>query len=137
MVFFDRSWYNRAVVEPVNNFCTQEEYTIFMGQVNEFEKMLTESNTYLIKFYFSITKEEQERRFNEIRKSDLKKWKLSPLDERAQELWDQYTSYKEVMFEKTNTEHGPWTILNADKKTAARKAAIKHILDVIPYNEKA
>ncbi len=133
MVFFDRSWYNRAVVEPVNNFCTQEEYKTFMGQVNEFEKMLTESNTYLIKFYFSITKEEQERRFNEIKKSDLKKWKMSPLDYKAQELWDQYTAYKEVMFEKTNTEHGPWTILNADKKTSARKEAIKHILDVIPY----
>jgi len=135
MVFFDRSWYNRAVVEPVNNFCTQEEYNIFMGQVNQFEKMITESGTYLIKFYFSITKKEQERRFNEIKKSDLKKWKLSPLDERAQELWDQYTAYKEVMFGKTNTEHGPWTILNADKKTAARKAAVQHILKVIPYEK--
>jgi polyphosphate kinase 2 len=133
IVFFDRSWYNRAVVEPVNNFCTPEEYEIFMSQVNEFEKMIIQSDTYFVKFYFSITKAEQAKRFVDIQKSELKKWKMSTLDEKAQSLWDNYTRYKKVMFEKTNTEHAPWKVLNADKKTLARLAAVKHILEVIPY----
>ena len=133
IVFFDRSWYNRAVVEPVNGFCTQDEYSTFMGQVNQFEKMIIESNTYLIKFYFSISKEEQEKRFDEIRKSKLKRWKMSSVDERAQELWDNYTKYKEIMLEQTNTQHAPWIIVEANKKTDARLAAIDHILNTIPY----
>lgn len=103
MVFFDRSWYNRAGVEPVNGFCTQIEYDRFMGQVNAFEKMLLESETYLIKIYFSITKEEQFNRFEAIKKNPLKKWKITPVDQNAQALWDDYTRYKELMFEKTNT----------------------------------
>ncbi len=133
MVFFDRSWYNRAVVEPVNGFCTSEEYKIFMGQVNDFERMICEKGLHLIKFYFSITKEEQAKRFEEIKKSPLKKWKMSPVDEKAQELWDEYTKYKEKMFEKTNTELHPWIIIKANRKTEARVEAIKHILEVIPY----
>ena len=133
IVFFDRSWYNRAVIEPVNEFCTKEEYDIFMSHVNEFEKMIIQSDTYFVKFYFSITKVEQARRFADIQKSELKKWKMSPLDLKAQGLWEEYTSYKKVMFEKTNSEHAPWTIIDADKKTLARLAAVKHILDVIPY----
>jgi polyphosphate kinase 2 len=135
IVFFDRSWYNRAVVEPVNGFCTNEEYEIFMSQVNDFEKMIIQSNTYFIKFYFSITKEEQKKRFDEIKKSKLKRWKISPVDERAQELWDEYTKYKQVMLEKTNTAHAPWVIIKANKKTEARLEAINHILKVIPYKE--
>jgi len=107
MVFFDRSWYNRAVVEPVNGFCTQEQYEIFMGNVNEFKKMLVQGETYLIKMYFSISKEEQARRFKDIKKDPLKRWKMSPVDERAQELWDEYTKYKQVMFDKTNTNLCP------------------------------
>ncbi len=133
MVFFDRSWYNRAVVEPVNGFCTEKEYQIFMGQVNNFEKMLVESGTYLIKFYFSITKEEQAKRFKDIKSSPLKRWKMTPVDERAQELWGQYTIFKEKMFEKTHTEIAPWTIISANKKTEARLTAIEHILQTIPY----
>ncbi|MGB1241757.1 MAG: polyphosphate kinase 2 [Chitinophagales bacterium] len=133
IVFFDRSWYNRAVVEPVNGFCTEEEYQIFMGQVNSFEKMLIESGTYLIKLYFSITKEEQAKRFKDIKSSPLKRWKMTPVDERAQELWEQYTVYKQKMFEKTNTEIAPWNIISANKKTEARIAAIEHILETIPY----
>ena len=133
IVFFDRSWYNRAVVEPVNGFCTQEEYSTFMGQVNDFEKMIIQSNTYLIKFYFSITKDEQEKRFDEIRRSKLKRWKMSSVDEKAQELWDDYTKYKEVMLRETNTEHAPWIIIGANKKTDARLKAIEHILKTIPY----
>ena len=116
IVFFDRSWYNRAGVEPVMDFCTQEEYEIFMRQVNNFEQMIIESNTYLIKFYFSISKEEQSRRFKEIKSSPLKKWKMTSVDEKAQELWDKYTKYKKRMFAKTNTKLCPWVIIKADKK---------------------
>ncbi|WP_299529347.1 polyphosphate kinase 2 [Ulvibacterium sp.] len=133
IVFFDRSWYNRAVVEPVNGFCTQEEYSIFMSQVNDFEKMIIQSNTYLIKFYFSITKEEQQKRFEDIKESNLKRWKMSPVDERAQELWEEYTKYKEVMLNQTNTSYAPWVIINANKKTNARLSAIDHVLKTIPY----
>jgi polyphosphate kinase 2 (PPK2 family) len=134
IVLFDRSWYNRAVVEPVNGFCTEEEYQVFMSQVNQFEKMLVQSNTYLVKFYFSITKKEQARRFKDIKKSPLKRWKMTAVDERAQDLWDSYTHYKEKMFEVTDTEHAPWKIINANKKTYARLEAIKHILKTIPYD---
>lgn len=133
MVFFDRSWYNRAVVEPVNGFCTPEEYEIFMGQINDFERMICESGLILIKFYFSISKEEQAKRFEEIKKSPLKKWKMSPVDERAQELWDEYTKYKERMFEQTNTDLHPWIIIKANRKTEARLAAAQYLLDLVPY----
>lgn len=133
IVFFDRSWYNRAVVEPVNQFCTRQEYRVFMEQVNGFEKMLIQSETYLIKFYFSITKEEQARRFADIKKSPLKRWKMTPVDEKAQELWDEYTAFKDRMFEHTNTRESPWVIIDANKKSTARLGAIKHILEVIPY----
>jgi polyphosphate kinase len=104
IVFFDRSWYNRAVVEPVNGFCTAAEYASFMEHVNPFEKMIVDSGTYLIKLYFSISKDEQARRFAEIKASPLKRWKMSPVDEQAQELWDEYSRYKETMFSATNTE---------------------------------
>lgn len=134
IVFFDRSWYNRAVVEPVNGFCSPQEYDTFMSQVNSFEKMLVESNTYLIKFYFSIKKEEQEKRFKDIKNDPLKRWKMTPVDEKAQELWDDYTHYKEKMFEATNTSYAPWTVVDANKKSHARMNAITHILDVIPYD---
>jgi polyphosphate kinase 2 len=133
MVFFDRSWYNRAVVEPVNGFCTDQQYETFMGQVNEFERMLIESDTYLIKLYFSITKEEQAIRFKDIKSSPLKKWKMTRVDERAQDLWDDYTKYKVRMFDHTHTEQAPWIIVNADTKTEARTTALKYILSMIPY----
>ncbi len=133
MVFFDRSWYNRAIVEPVNGFCTDKEYRVFMSQVNEFEKMLIQSEIYLIKFYFSINKAEQAQRFDDIENSPLKRWKLTAVDKRAQELWDDYTKYKNAMFEATNTQLAPWTVIEANKKTKARIAAINHILRTIPY----
>ncbi len=133
IVFFDRSWYNRAIIEPVNNFCTNDEYKIFMSQVNEFEKMLIQSDTYLIKFYFSITKSVQAKRFKEIKNNPLKHWKMTELDERAQALWDEYTNYKNDMFKETNSEHAPWTIINANQKFKARLSAISHILTSIPY----
>lgn len=133
IVFFDRSWYNRAVVEPVNGFCSDEEYKIFMNQVNEFERMIIESGIHLIKFYFSISKDEQEKRFKEIISSPVKKWKFSAVDRKALELWDDYTKYKREMFKKTDTKRAPWTIIKANKKTKARVQAMEHILDIIPY----
>lgn len=136
IVFFDRSWYNRAVVEPVNDFCTQEEYHIFMDQVNDFERMIIQSGILLVKLYFSITKEEQSMRFEAIKSSPLKKWKFSKVDQNALRLWDDYTEYKRKMFEQTNTDIAPWTIIKANKKTKARIEAIEHILSVIPYNPK-
>ena len=99
IVFFDRSWYNRAVVEPVNGFCTKEEYERFMNDVLHFEDMITNDGILLIKFYFSISKREQSRRFADIKADPLKRWKMSPVDDRAQELWDEYTTYKEAMFQ--------------------------------------
>jgi len=133
MVFFDRSWYNRAVVEPVNDFCTEDQYNRFMNQVNNFENMIIEDGIYLIKFYFSISKDEQARRFEKIKEDPLKKWKMSPVDDRAQELWDTYTKYKNQMFKKTNTKTSPWLIIKANKKSEARIETIKYILDKLPY----
>ncbi|MBV7267589.1 polyphosphate kinase 2 [Winogradskyella luteola] len=135
IVFFDRSWYNRAVVEPVNDFCTQKQYDIFMSQVNEFEKMIQESGIYLLKLYFSITKKEQERRFKDIVSTPLKKWKYSDVDRRALSLWDEYTKYKEIMFEKTQIS-APWKIIKANRKTSARIRAFEYILKSIPYETK-
>ncbi len=135
IVFFDRSWYNRAVVEPVNGFCTEEQYNIFMENVNEFERMLVQENTFLIKMYFSISKNEQARRFADIKTDPLKRWKMSAVDERAQELWDKYTTYKGTMFDKTDTELCPWTIIDANSKIGARLNSVRHILASIPYQE--
>ena len=132
IVFFDRSWYNRAIVEPVNDFCTQKQYEVFMGQVNEFEKMIQDSGIYLLKLYFSITKKEQERRFKDIVSTPIKKWKYSDVDKRALTLWDDYTKYKETMFEKTQV-NAPWKIIKANRKTNARIRAFEYILKSIPY----
>ncbi|SDS21539.1 polyphosphate kinase 2, PA0141 family [Formosa sp. Hel1_31_208] len=135
IVFFDRSWYNRAIVEPVNGFCTKKEYDIFMSQVNEFENMIQSSGIYLLKLYFSITKKEQERRFKDIISSPIKKWKYSEVDKRALTLWDEYTTFKEAMFEKTQ-ENAPWKVIKANRKTNARIRAFEYILKSIPYEVK-
>ncbi len=135
MVFFDRSWYNRAVVEPVNGFCSEEEYRVYMEQVPEFEKMLHDDGIRLIKFWFSIGKTEQKRRFDNIKANPLKVWKISPVDDRAQELWDDYTEYKNRMFDKTHTEHSPWMIIKANNKRKARLESIKYVLNTIPYGK--
>ncbi len=129
IVFFDRSWYNRAVVEPVNGFCSPTQYEIFMNQVNDFERMISESDTTLIKLYFSISQEEQAARFKDIKSSPLKRWKITKVDEQAQELWDKYTEYKVEMFQKTNTTIAPWHIIQADHKTEARIEALEIILE--------
>ena len=135
IVLFDRSWYNRAVVEPVNGFCTQEEYEIFMNQVNDFERMILESGIHLVKIYMSISRKEQAKRFEEIKKDPLKQWKMSKVDERAQELWNDYTDYKKAMFSKTDTETSPWKVIRANRKTEARVNVINHILKNIPYDK--
>jgi polyphosphate kinase 2 len=135
IALFDRSWYNRAILEPVNDFCTEDEYQRFMEEVNNFESMITKDGIILIKFYFSITKEEQEARFEDIKSNPLKKWKMSPVDAQAQELWDVYTEYKDRMFELTNTENNPWVIIKANRKTAARIKAIRYVLEKVPYSQ--
>jgi polyphosphate kinase 2 len=136
IVFFDRSWYNRAVIEPVNGFCTKKEYEVFMNQVNDFERMILESGIHLVKIYMSISKKEQSKRFSEIKSDPLKQWKMTKLDEKAQDLWEDYTEYKNAMFQKTNTEISPWKIIRANRKTDARVNVINHILDRIPYDKK-
>lgn len=135
IVFFDRSWYNRAVVEPVNGFCTDEEYKIFMKQVNDFERMITESGILLVKIYMSISKKEQAKRFEDIRNNPLKQWKMSKVDEKAQELWDSYTFYKNKMFENTKNNGIPFKVIKANRKTDARTEAVEHILESIPYDK--
>jgi polyphosphate kinase 2 len=135
ITFFDRSWYNRAVVEPVNEFCTKKEYDVFMNQVNDFERMIIDSGVRLVKFYFSISKDEQSRRFEDIKASPVKKWKFSKVDETALELWDNYTEYKAKMFAQTNTEIAPWIIIRANKKSKARIEVIEKLLELIPYRD--
>jgi polyphosphate kinase 2 len=136
IAFFDRSWYNRAVVEPVMNFCTKQQHQTFMQQVPEFEHMLYEDNIEIIKFWFSISKDEQERRFKGRVNNPLKHWKISPVDDKAQERWDLYTMYKEEMFSKTHTSYSPWIIVKANNKMKARLEAIRHVLNTLPYKGK-
>lgn len=133
IVFFDRSWYNRAVVEPVNGFCAPEQYEQFIRQVTEYEHMLYEDGVTLIKFWFSISKEEQKRRFDSRADNPLKQWKLSPVDAKGQELWDSYTKYKELMFSKTHTSFSPWIIVRANNKKNARLESIRYVLSVLEY----
>ena len=133
ITFFDRSWYNRAVVEPVNKFCSQSDYSVFMNQVNDFEKMLVDSGIRLVKFYFSISKDEQARRFKDIKASPVKKWKFSTVDKAALSLWDDYTNYKNKMFDKTDTEFAPWIVVKANRKMRARVEVIQRLLEIVPY----
>lgn len=136
IVFFDRSWYNRAVVEPVMGFCTPEQYETFMVQVPEFEHMLYESGTIIIKFWFSVNKDEQLVRFKSRLKNPLKKWKYSPVDEKGQELWDKFTYYKDQMFSRTHNAFSPWVIVKSDTKMNARIEAIRYVLSLFEYDGK-
>lgn len=133
IVFFDRSWYNRAVVEPVNGFCSPTEYEQFMRQVPEFEHMLLEDGLHLVKFWFSISKDIQQSRFKSRSENPLKQWKLSPIDQEAQEKWDEYTKYKEAMFARTHTCYSPWVIVKANNKRRARLESIRHVLSLFEY----
>jgi len=131
--FFDRSWYNRAVVEPVMGFCTDKQYKRFLRQVPEFEHMLYEDGIEVIKFWFSISKREQKKRFREREANPLKQWKISPVDEEAQERWSLYTQYKNRMFSRTHTSFSPWVIVKANSKKRARLESIRYVLSSIPY----
>ena len=136
IVFFDRSWYNRAVVEPVMGFCSDEQYRIFMQQVPEFEHMLYEDNLELVKFWFSISKDVQEERFQSRRTDPLKQWKISPVDELAQKNWDRYTQFKDEMFSKTHTSYSPWIIVKSNDKKRARLESMRYVLSRLDYEEK-
>ena len=136
LVFFDRSWYNRAVVEPVMDFCGDEQYQKFMVQVPEFEHMLYEDGVIIIKFWFSISKEEQKKRFKSRLKNPLKQWKFSPVDEEGQKRWDKYTFYKEQMFSQTHTSFSPWIIIKTNNKKQARLESIRYVLSRFDYDRK-
>ena len=136
IVFFDRSWYNRAVVEPVMGFCSEKQYNEFMYQLPEFEHMLYEDGIVIIKFWLSITKDEQLKRFDARRDNPLKRWKFSEVDKKGQELWDQYTKYKEVMFSKTHTSFCPWIIVKTNTKYEARLECMRYVLSQFEYDGK-
>ncbi|MBE0424392.1 MAG: polyphosphate kinase 2 [Lutibacter sp.] len=136
IVFFDRSWYNRAVVEPVMGFCTETQYQNFMVQVSEFEHMMYEDGMVLIKFWFSISKDEQLARFNARIATPLKRWKYSPVDRKSQELWDKYTHYKEQMYSRTHTSYSPWITVKANDKKLARLESIRYVLSQFNYEGK-
>ena len=136
ITIFDRSWYNRAMVEPVMGFCTHAEHKDFLRQVPKFEELLVSAGIILFKFYFSVSKEEQKRRFESRRTDPLKQYKLSPVDARSQELWNQYTLAKYSMLLASNTEFAPWTILDSNDKKVARLNAFRCILSRIDYPEK-
>ena len=133
VVLFDRSWYNRAVVEPVFGFCTPEEYKTFMRGVIGFEKDLVRQGTILVKLYFSVTKEEQAKRFDRRKTDPLRQWKLSEIDVQAQDRWDDFTNQKYEMLKKTHTNIAPWTIIRSNNKHEARLNAMKIILNAVPY----
>ena len=136
MVMFDRSWYNRAGVERVMGFCTPSEYLEFMRQGPELERMWVRSGIRLFKFWFSVSQEEQRRRFASRQKDPLKQWKLSPIDRASLEKWDEYTEAKEAMFFYTDTADAPWAIIKSDDKKRARLNAMLHFLNALPYTDK-
>jgi len=135
IVLFDRSWYNRAGVEKVMGFCNEEEYEEFFRTVPEFEKMLIRSGIILIKYWFSITDEEQQLRFKMRIHDPLKQWKLSPMDMQSRRLWEQYTTAKEIMLERTHIAEAPWWVIEAVDKKKSRLNCIHHFLSQIPYAE--
>ena len=136
IVLFDRSWYNRAMVEPVMGFCTQRQHHKFLKDAPAFEKMIVDEDIKIFKFYFSVSKKEQARRFLQRETDPLKQYKLSPVDKESQKLWDEYTLAKFMMLSSTHTEVAPWTIVKSDDKKKARINAIKHILNHVNYPNK-
>lgn len=136
IVLFDRSWYNRAMVEPVMGFCSERQQQKFLKDAPAFEKLIAEEDIKIFKFYFSVSKKEQEKRFLEREADPLKQYKLSPVDKEAQKLWDKYTLAKFMMLNATHTEIAPWTIVKSDNKKKARVNAIKHILNFVDYPDK-
>ena len=138
IVMFDRSWYNRALVEPVMGFCTEKQYKDFLNSVNSFEhNFVADGNTYLLKLYFSVSKEEQSRRFDRRMNDPLRQWKLSEVDLQAQELWDEFTEKKYRLLQKTNSKEAPWFIIRSDNKHLARLETMKLILNTVRYRGRA
>ncbi len=135
MVLFDRSWYNRAGVERVMGFCTDKEYTEFLRACPLFEEMLVRSGTHLLKYWFSVNDEEQEKRFTERMSNPIKRWKLSPMDLESRKHWVEYSRAKDVMLKYTDRKIAPWFIVNADDKKRARLNCIAHLLKQIPYKD--
>lgn len=136
ITLFDRSWYNRAGVERVMGFCSHDEYAEFMRQVPEYERNLVRSGVHLIKFWFSVSRDEQRRRFKERKAHPLKQWKLSPVDLASLDKWDEYTRAKEAMFFYSDTHDAPWTVVKSDCKKRARLNALRYVLHAIPYENK-
>ncbi|MFC7462157.1 polyphosphate kinase 2 [Hydrogenophaga defluvii] len=136
IVLFDRSWYNRAGVERVMGFCQPDEYQEFMRQAPQFERQLVRSGVFLIKFWFSVSRDEQRRRFKERKTHPLKQWKLSPIDMASLDKWDDYTEAKEAMFFETDTADAPWTVIKSDCKKRARLNAMRYVLHKLPYTNK-
>jgi len=137
MVLMDRSWYNRAGVERVMGFCTEAEYREFMRSVPEFERMLVRSGIILIKYWFSVSDEEQERRFRQRIEDPTRRWKLSPMDLESRTRWVEYSRAKDESFRYTDTKQAPWYVVNSDDKKRARLNVIRHLLNLIPYEEVA
>jgi polyphosphate kinase 2 len=135
MVLFDRSWYNRAGVERVMGFCTDEEYREFLRSCPEFERMLVRSGIILIKYWFSVSDEEQERRFQARIDDPTKRWKLSPMDLQSRSRWVEYSQAKDEMFKYTDIKQAPWWVVNSDDKKRARLNCISHLLSQIPYED--
>ena len=136
IVLFDRSWYNRAGVESVMGFCTDDEHAEFLRQAPEFERNLARSGVHLIKFWFSVSQDEQRRRFNERERHPLKQWKLSPIDLASFDKWDEYSEAKETMFLHTDTSDAPWTVIKSDCKKRARLNTLRYVLHTMPYTGK-
>jgi polyphosphate kinase 2 len=135
MVLFDRSWYNRAGVEKVMGFCTEDEYREFLRSVPEFERMLVRSGIILLKYWFSVSDDEQEKRFEDRIKDPTKRWKLSPMDLQSRSKWVEYSKAKDQMFAHTDIKQVPWYVVNADDKKRARLNCIHHVLSMIPYQD--
>ena len=135
IVLLDRSWYNRSGVEHVMGFCTDEEHKEFLRSVPLFEEMLVRSGIHLVKFWFSVNDEEQDRRFHDRVKNPFKRWKLSPMDLESRKRWVEYSKAKDIMFEHTDRKETPWYVVNADKKKRARLNCIRHLLEQIPYQD--
>ena len=136
LVFFDRSWYNRAVVDPVMGFCTESEHHIFLREVPLLENMLIDNGFHLFKFWFSVSREEQLRRFRSRENDRLKQWKLSPVDIESLSHWDDYTQVKKAMFMTTDTKAAPWVVIRADDKKRARLNCMRYVLNHLPYPNK-
>ncbi|NND08740.1 MAG: polyphosphate kinase 2 [Saprospiraceae bacterium] len=137
IVLFDRSWYNRAVVEPAMGFCSDDQYQLFMNQVLQLEKMLIDDGIHLIKFWFSIKADEQAARIKQRLVSPLKRWKVSPVDVAAQEKWAAFTQYKKAMFERTHTEQSPWVLISSNDRENSRIQAMRYVLSLYNYADKS